>query len=149
MPRVITRLRWAERSINPWPRVRYTGAKAKGVTFEKKVAKGLNFAEHNAWFVFEDMYGLGYCSPDIFWQEDGKIYLVECKLTDNKEAWQQIELLYTPILQFIYQMPIRGIVVAKQLHSGSLWICDTLTNAKQSPFPRPVLHWLGKGKFPL
>jgi hypothetical protein len=62
------------------------------------------------WLMFEDDNGEGYAQPDLFIHAGEKILVVECKLT-RVGAFEQIALLYWPLLWRIFRVPLVGVEV--------------------------------------
>lgn len=119
MYRTIVGLREVSLAESPWPKGRPRGAKARGVRFEKGVAKLLPGALHGQWFHFVDNNGPGFCSPDLLFSFDtgaGPVLCVgECKLTDWCVADDQLRQLYVPVLRWLWPGPILPVVIAKHL----------------------------------
>lgn len=142
------------------PKTHPKGSKGRGLSYEKKVALAIPAAEHSQWFKYLDDCGLGWCQPDLIYWHGGDIFVLECKLTDKKEAYKQILGLYKPILEKLYQARVFGLVVArnltwqteKSLITSSL--SDAILLARRLGTPRtrqqvPLLHWLGRGPIDL
>lgn len=98
------------------------GSRAKGKTYERKVIKDFTRAKlagrvlSSPWFTFADANGLGYCQPDILIFLQESIIIVEVKLTQTSSAWQQLELLYKPVVELVYKKPVYLLQVCKHLH---------------------------------
>lgn len=101
---------------------RHRGVKRAGITFEKKVGDVLENAfglqvVHGAWIKYVDgVYGERCCSPDYLvidvWK--GLVTIVECKLSHTKDAWIQINDVYTPVVRKLFpNFEVRGIEVCK------------------------------------
>lgn len=133
------------------PNSKPRGVKAKGLSFERAVARALPGAKHGLWFRFWDANGPGYCSPDFILQSSGMIFILECKLSNVQEARAQLEELYLPVVALATGLPTRGIVLVK-----SVWredrpelITDSLSQAcLLAQTSIPTLHWLGRGPLP-
>ena len=139
-------LLWAEQVSCPWPKSRARGSKALGLRYERLVASKIPGAIHNPWFKFQDAIGEGHCSPDVLVPGPPGL-LVECKLKDWREAWEQVEGLYWPILEKVLgQRPV-AVVVVRYASLGAP-IVTTLQQAIAKAAERPVLHWPGHGPFP-
>lgn len=54
------------------------------------------------WIEFEDDNGHGYAQPDHLIIEPSRVVIVECKLSQNDAAWDQLLLLYRPLIETIY-----------------------------------------------
>ena len=119
MHRRVVGLREVTLAESPWGKARPRGAKARGVRFEKGVAKLLPQALHNQWFHYVDNNGPGFCSPDILFSFDGPegrtLCVAECKLTDWSSADGQLQELYLPVLKWLWPGEILPVVVAKHL----------------------------------
>lgn len=115
--RIIRGLQSAALATNPWGKTPRAGAgpKGRGIRFERAIAKMLPSALHGQWFRFVDNAGPGYCQPDLLFARGDCLFVVECKLTDCSEAWDQLDLLYTPVLRMLWEGEIRPIVVARYL----------------------------------
>ena len=109
--RKVSGLKWVESGSDPWPKRRLRGTKAQGITYQKKVSHKIEKmapqAEHfrGPWFSFEDRNGTGMCSPDhvaVFPQ--GRMLVVESKLTYTPEADFQLAHLYGPIISEFYEL---------------------------------------------
>lgn len=145
--REIEGLRSVKLSASPWPKSRPRGVKAKGLRYERALAKVIPSAKHGLWFNFVDRNGPGFCSPDFIIEGHSFVAVLECKLTDTDEARKQIRALYTPILEKFYSKPVLGVVVAKYLTPNSRNIVHDLASALKLTKNSAIatLHWLGKG----
>lgn len=146
--RKIRGLRWARPAANPWSQPHVRGLKAKGLTFERRVARALPGAKHGLWFQFEDANGLGFCSPDLVLSLGSEAVILECKLTDCAEAREQLSGLYIPVLECILGRSPRGAVVARNLTRASWGRAETVRQGLVAQ-EIPLIHWLGTGQFPL
>ena len=145
MPRHVQGLRWAIRAECPWPKSRPRGTKALGLAYERAAARALPRAEHNPWFKFEDRHGIGYCSPDLLFIRDKAALLLECKLTDWEEAWEQLQRLYIPVVGAALGVSAFPVVLVKHAPASGPTIVTTLAEALATAEHRPVLHWIGRG----
>lgn len=142
-------LLWAERSTSPWPKVRSPrGTKALGLQYERTCARAFPSAEHGAWFRFQDTIRQGYCSPDLLLIQGNTALVVECKLTNWLEAWDQLHQLYIPVVGLALGVMVLPVVLVKHVSPGVV-ITHSLREAIVRRMERPVLHWLGHGPFPL
>lgn len=106
------------------------GCRAKGKTYERTVGRKLanrikngllNFGSDmptihsEQWFYFRDMNGSGYCQTDHYLKYENFIVLLECKLTQSNDAIKQMALLYRPVLEHIYGLPVIPVQVCKNL----------------------------------
>ncbi len=146
--RKIVGLKWAEPAENPWPKTRPKGVRAKGLAFERRVARAIPGAKHGLWFRYEDQNGVGYCSPDLVLRLGGVPMVLECKLTDCPDARDQLEGLYLPVLECLLGRRPRGVVVVKNLTRVSQGIVPDLASALAVD-GLPLVQWLGKGEFPI
>jgi hypothetical protein len=129
------------------------GSKGRGLAYERAVGAALPRAatpwEFNPWFEFLDANGKGFAQPDYILLGPREVFLLECKLTDTPEAYEQINFLYRPILEHVFALPVRGVVVCKNLapHSPASPYVD-LTPALRAARAgeTPTLHWLGHSK---
>lgn len=134
----------AEPAKSPWIKTkRPRGVKGLGIKYERDVAKAVG-GIHNPWFRFVDTVGPGYCCPDIVLDIPEGLFVLECKLSDKELAKSQLTELYIPVLSYVYQRPVRGIVVTKHVTAQSTNICESLREAIAAE-PIPTLHWLGRG----
>lgn len=144
MHRRVVGLREVTLAESPWGRARPRGAKARGVRFERGVAKLLPGALHNQWFHFVDNNGPGFCCPDLLFSFDGAdgpvLCVAECKLTDWSTADDQIHQLYLPILKWLWRGDILPVVVAKHLTplTDRRRLVTSWDEALASP--TPILH---------
>ena len=146
--RVIKGLRWSRPCARPSciPQSRPRGAKGKGLTYERKLAKRLTELNHGQWFEFEDSNGHGYCQTDFIAASQGVLYVLECKYTWVIQGHLQIEQLYLPVLQAAQALPVFGFVVCKNLTSQmpKLQIAASIGEAQElAQVGRTVWHWLG------
>ena len=146
--RKVVGLKWAIRAQSPWPKTKApTGTKAQGLGFERAVARELPSAEHNPWFKFEDKRGVGFCSPDLLLVTRSGAAILECKLTAWGEAWEQLTHLYLPVVRLALGVEPRLVCVVKYAAQDAQLV-PTLREALNCT-GRPVVHWIGKGPFPL
>lgn len=154
MSREIRGLIWAKACNRPSciPKSRPKGKKAAGLRYERELAKVLKGGVHGQWFEFEDSNGHGWCQPDLFFEREGKIWVLEAKYTWTEAAYRQIEGLYVPVLSAALRKQVRGIQVCKVLRPESTrdLICRSLGEAIEgsAQSKRVCLHWLGVGLEP-
>lgn len=151
MSRVVSGLLWARQVPRPEfiPRSRPKGAKAKGLRFERLVAKALPGAKHALWFEYGDSHGKGWCSTDLVLEFPNRVVVIEVKLTDTPVAIGQLAGLYLPVLAKAFAKPTYGVIVAKHLTTGTepTRVVDNLAAAlRLCTKTIPVLHWLGRGR---
>ena len=142
--RITGEIEWAVRAERPAPfgAQGSRGAKLKGLQYERAVAGALPLGWlHGQWFKFCDENGVGYCQPDFLRITASVVFALECKLTDVMEAKAQLLGLYLPVLQFVFQRPARGVIVARNLTPESTNVVDSLSNAMERVGTLPTLHW--------
>ena len=146
--RTVYGLRWARAATKvpfgaPRPR---KPAKRLGIKYEKDLALALGPSwVHGAWFEFSDQNGPGYCQPDLYRVYADCVVVLEAKYTWVPEGHPQIEHLYRPILEKVYDRPCVGVVVCKNLVLGALakhfsTLAEAVFQSAQGPC---VLHWRG------
>lgn len=149
---VVGKVDWARPCEKPAsiPKSRPRGSKADGLRYEKLVAKAIPEARHGTWFEFHDVNGYGYCQPDLIIVGLRNVLVIECKLSNYFEGFNQIERLYKPVLREAYGLPVAGAVVLKSLRSdvpGRL-VCSTMQGAfellRSNQACVPLVHWLGR-----
>ena len=131
-----------------------------GLRYERTLVKALtnsntNFL-YNPQFYYETASASGYCIPDIILFHCGALIVIECKLTYKHEAEAQLLDLYCPVINAACGNGGHGavpIIVTKNLIPTSPEPYISLEAALCTPkdtsrFP-PVIHWLGRGAFPL
>ena len=95
-------------------RRRARGAKARGVTYERKAHEylqerliGLPQVDYHKspWIEFKDTFGVRYCQPDAFILdlEHKHLCVVEVKYRHSEEAWWQLWRLYIPLAKKLYE----------------------------------------------
>lgn len=160
--RVIKGLKWVkelDNRPNCIPKSQVRGIKRVGLTYEgcagkaiERVFGGVSSVKRGKWFSFEDFNGLGYCQPDIIVDFRDYTLVCECKLTETKKGRDQINVLYRPILEFLLEKPVKGVVIARHLtrETDKELICggmgEVLERLKEKNFVIPTLHWLGRGR---
>jgi len=140
MTRRIAGLQWTALAENPWPAPRASGAKGRGLRFERAVAKALPGVLHGQWFKFFDNNGKGFCSPDLLFVCGGRLIVGECKLSDWDEADVQLLSLYIPVLRTFWQDEILPVVVAKYLTPFTQKSRVVGTWDAALAHPAPILH---------
>jgi hypothetical protein len=95
------------------------GSKGKGLTYEKQVGRWLKrqgwAPVTGQWFSFRDRNGYGCAQTDHLLFLANQVVVVECKLTETWVGFSQIDFLYRPILEFIYGLPVTGVMACKHL----------------------------------
>lgn len=160
MSRRVSGLVWVQQ-LDAWPREvprprigARTKAKREGYKFEAAFASALAArfpcAQHGFWLRFRDANGWGLAQPDVVVRGVREAVVFECKLSYTEAAEPQLTGLYLPLLRYLWQIPVRGVVVCKALTprcpreivTGDL--AHAIGLAKNGV---PVLHWLGKQGF--
>lgn len=132
------------------PASRPRGIKRTGLTYEKNFGKALGEAFKfdkvlaGQWFHFCDANGFGYCQTDWLVICPLEIFIFECKLTDTTQGRSQINRLYRPVVEMVFKLPVRGIVVTRHLTKETelALVCDQMKMARTfNPGVVPTLHW--------
>jgi len=104
------------------PRTRPRGAPGKGISFERafgRHAAGLFSSRRlfaDQWITFFDDHGQGFANLDGFVVGEGGLVLWECKLTQQPEAFAQMEQRYVPLLSALYpNVPLSTLQVCRNL----------------------------------
>ena len=148
--RVIRHLSWALPCDRPRciPNGRPRGIKKQGILYERALAAELGGDwKHGQWFEYEDANGHGYCQVDFLRRTVDATVVLEAKLSWLLEAHQQINQLYAPVLEYVWGVPVVGVVVAKRLTSGmTAAIAHNLPTALEAArsVRAVALHWPGK-----
>ena len=147
-------LRWA-RALEGRPRgiplARPRGAKARGLQYERAIARELSGARRGVWFEFEDRRGHGYCQVDFLVPVGGRPVVLEAKYTWTLEGHEELEGLYLPVVRGVRGLERScGLVICKKLTEGTLASAQAfgdLTSAVEwaERGERAVLHWIGNG----
>lgn len=148
MTRQVRGLRWARlREAGPFGRSRPRGAKAMGVRYERQLAKQLGAGwRHGQWIEFEDANGRGWAQPDFILIGQRRLVVLEAKYTWVPEAMAQLDLLYRPLCEALWGLPVVGFVVCKNLIpqiQGNLW--TDLGEMLEIGRNLDCLHWIGTG----
>ena len=152
--RTVHEVEWARRCERPAciPRARVRGTAARGLSYERGLARALKPAlpgvQYGPWYSYKADGATGYCQPDFVYVEHAACYVLECKLTNVEEATEQLLDLYFPVLRRAHSRPVRGVIVARSVHRAPALahIAHSLSEAMEiSEFRVPVLHWLGRG----
>lgn len=132
------------------PASRPHGTKKLGQTYEKNFGKALALAFKfdkvlsGQWFHFSDANGFGYCQTDWLVICPLEVLIFECKLTDTEKGRSQINRLYRPVVEQVFKLPVRGIVVTRHLTKETelALVCDQMKVAREfNPGVVPTLHW--------
>lgn len=151
--RMAIELKTADRTISHWPKPKPKSLAAKtGLRYENTVGKELalhvsrgNFTklEHNPWFTFYDIYGIGNCSPDfLLWTRQG-IIIVEVKLTWVEVALHKLNDLYLPVVSTALDAPVVPLVICRNLTREAPKATFSLREALSSQ--TKLLHWPANG----
>lgn len=145
--RVVKGLKWVQTAEGPFGRARARGAKAKGLQYERALARALPWAQHGPWFEYEDSKGLGLCQPDFVIEEEERVIVLEAKYTWTLQGHLQIEQLYRPVLEMLLGKPVVGIEVCKVLlpearEQGAVVFSSLADALASSPRPWRVWHWI-------
>lgn len=148
--RRIVGLEWA-RQLTAKPKAiptgRPRGAKAAGVRYERALARELvpGGFQAGVWFEFRDRGGSGWCQPDLILVGTRSVLVLEAKYTWTRVGHEQIEFLYRPVLERVFDLPVKGVVVCRVLIPETRECCviGDLASALAVPAgTRSVLHWL-------
>lgn len=149
--RVIANLAFAQASERPnnMPISRARGTKQLGLKYERAFAKALHpFFPRSIlagqWFRFTDSNGNGFCQTDILVRTPHECIIFECKLTDTARGRSQLIGLYFPVVGRCFELPTRGVVVARHLSKETRMatVTDQLDVALRAPAGViPTLHW--------
>ena len=147
--RTIQSLEWAKLApMGPWgnKKPRAKGVKAKGLAYERKVGVELSrlvssdlYVHSGQWIHFQDSQGLGWAQPDYYIVADNGILLLECKLSQKREAWDQLRNLYAPLLEFIYGTQVLCTQVCKHLSFDDGSIVTDFAQLRDGS----TWHWMG------
>jgi hypothetical protein len=94
------------------------GRKLQGVKYETAGHK--HFAElfggtysPSPWFQICDVHGTRFCQPDGIVLFDSSLLVVEFKYQHTPAAWEQLRLLYQPVVEHVYRRPATVLEVVK------------------------------------
>jgi hypothetical protein len=130
------------------PQGRPKGAKARGLTYERALAKAVPKAKAGLWWEYQDDNGLGYCQTDLVLIGREAALVLEAKYTWVEQAWTQLERLYVPVLGLALARPVFGVQVCKILKPETEGrVVGTLKEAFAAVKlgERVTWHWIGKG----
>jgi hypothetical protein len=95
---------------------------------------------------FEDQNGLGFAQTDSYLVLRSRIICFECKLTETLAGYAQLEKLYKPLLEAIYERPVVLVLACKNLSRLDLRRTDanSLREALFAPATKGVVtfQWL-------
>jgi len=90
------------------------------------------------WIYFRDACGRGYAQPDFYVLRMDCVLVFECKLSQCANAFSQINELYRPLLERLYELPVVAVQVCKFLSEEPKILAE---------FPNPVSestwHYVG------
>lgn len=150
MSRRVKNLAWAFLSPKPlFQPKRLRGARARGLAYERKVGRHLEqlLAQgqlhgrlfSGQWLYFEDDGGPGHAQPDHFIVRPDSVLLLECKLTQTDLAWEQVEGLYSPLLKHLFNLPVVGVQVCRNLRRAD----SSLVHSPAGLRHGSTWHWIG------
>lgn len=125
--RTVKGLKWAQlQERSPFPKTRpRASALKRGLAFERGVGRRLwrmvdagelrGDLRLGQWIMFADREGISYAQPDAYLITPTLALLMECKLTQSDSAEAQMQSLYLPLLQHLYELPIVCLQVCKNL----------------------------------
>lgn len=87
----------------------------------------------NCWFRFSDVFGTGFCSPDLLLLTKSGLLVLECKLTYTPEARAQLLGLYLPVLRHLTGVAVAGVVICRGLGQGPVDITPSANLASALP----------------
>lgn len=67
---------------------------------------------YHQWIEFYDQNGKGWCEPELFIL-GGELILMEVKLTGGPHGKAQMEHLYKPLLENIFERSVRCLLICK------------------------------------
>lgn len=91
--------------------------------YEKRVQKHLRTLDlgkvHcNEWIEFWDANGPGSAEPDMFLLFPSRVVLFDAKLSAKAGYWPQLEGLYAPLLEHIYERPVVSAQIGRHVERG-------------------------------
>lgn len=81
----------------------------------KRLRRDYPGMRHEQWLRFVDDAGPGCAQPDLFLVLPTHVLLLEVKLTHTEFAWPQMEGLYVPLLEYVFERPVTTVQVCKNL----------------------------------
>lgn len=150
-------LRAARAIREVWGKAKGSNPAAKqGLRYENRVAKQLaqhvaakhfREVEHNPWFTFSDQFGTSNCSPDfLLHTDDGKIIIVEVKLTWVEVAAHKLNDLYCPVISAALDTWCYPLIICRNTTPKAPPAALTLSSALKSPYR--LLLWPDNGRIP-
>jgi hypothetical protein len=128
---------------------RARGSKARGLAYEKRVARelrtrlGLPFTFHQ-WIKFHETNGdQGYAEPEGWFELADEIILVECKLTGVQYGHEQMLHTYKPLLEWHFKKPVRCLMICRGVLPNTPGpFVDSIEDFIQSGLPLATWHFL-------
>lgn len=99
-----------------------------GLRYERKVGTELrrhilpsrfSDLEHNPWFTFYDVYGVGNCCPDYLLWDGDRVVIIEVKLTWVEVALAKLQELYCPVVSAALGCPVLPLVICRNISRGA------------------------------
>ena len=129
---------------------RYTKAQKDGLRYEKRVQGYLHQLVDrygrgelilNPWLLYHTRSGgptaVNFCQPDCLFVDGSRVIIVECKLQHTNESWQQLRLVYEPVLRkaFSHSMEFALVEVCKwydphKYYAESFYYCENVLEAE-------------------
>lgn len=109
------------------PRVKgRRGAKGFGLRFERQVQNYLTGLpdygfEASPWFRYRDRNGLGNCQPDGLMHFPDFVVIVEVKASHTIAAYQQLALLYGPVVSLALKKPAMLLEITRHHDPSVHW----------------------------
>lgn len=139
----------AHRARREFPKPKPSNPAAKlGIRYENRVGKELRRhvipnrftdLEHNPWFTFYDVYGVGNCCPDFLLWVNDRVIVVEVKLTWVEVALAKLDELYCPVISAALHCPVLPLVICRNATTNSPSAKFTLGEALISK--NKLLQW--------
>jgi hypothetical protein len=154
--RMAVGLTGAHRARREFPVAKPSNPAAKlGLRYERNVGKELkrhimpsrfSDLEHNPWFTFYDVYGMGNCCPDYLLWLDNRVIIIEVKLTWVEVALAKLQELYCPVVSTALECPVLPLVICRNVNRSSPPAQLTLVKALTSD--AKLLQWPNIGHIP-
>ena len=119
-----------------------TGKAAEGIRYQKKVHQSLvplsRFGDlhREPWIRYTDTYGVHWCRPDDVLETHDRVLVVEAKLSLRRFEGGMIQLnkLYRPVLEMIFQKPVAMLLAFKHWLPGEF-------NMQMVEMPEELLYF--------
>jgi len=92
----------------------------------------------NQWIQFSDDAGPRWCQPDGYVDLGERVLLVEVKYQHTPGAWEQLRLVYAPLLEYLFGKPVAILEIVKWY--DPLIVCPEPVELVASP-----AEWAGRG----